>query len=100
MRDAELVQPPDEPAGAVEQVELIPLAAIDVERLKPARFDRNDRVVPHPIRPALLDDLAGVERHGQPNAEELRQIRGTWHHTPTNWDYRSAWICRSCGAAL
>ena len=51
-------------------------------------------------RVPLFDNLAGVERHGQPNAEELRGIRGTWPHTPSNWDYRSAWICRSCGAAL
>ena len=30
MGDAELVQPPYEPAGAIERVELIPLAAVDV----------------------------------------------------------------------
>jgi hypothetical protein len=38
MRDAELVQPPHEPAGPVEQVELILLAAVDVERLQPAEI--------------------------------------------------------------
>src|SRR6266550_3761503 len=36
MRNAELVQPPHEPAGTVEQIELILLAAVDVERLQPA----------------------------------------------------------------
>src|SRR5229473_6877821 len=60
MRDAELVQPPHEPAGTVEQIELILLAAVDVERLQPAEivrlgFDRDDRVVAPPIRPAFLD---------------------------------------------
>jgi hypothetical protein len=34
MGNAELVQPPHEPAGAVEQVELILLATVDVERLQ------------------------------------------------------------------
>jgi hypothetical protein len=34
MRDAEFLEPPDEPARAVEQVALILLAAIDLERLK------------------------------------------------------------------
>src|ERR1700736_5370627 len=57
MRNAELVQPPHKPAGAVEQIELILLAAVDVERLQPAEIvrlgvDRNDRVLPRPIRPA------------------------------------------------
>jgi len=33
MRNAELVQPPHKPAGAVEQIELIIPAAVDVERL-------------------------------------------------------------------
>jgi hypothetical protein len=49
MRDAELVQPPHEPASAVEQVELVLLPAVDVGRLQPAqivslRLDRDDRV--------------------------------------------------------
>jgi hypothetical protein len=69
MRNAKLVQPPHEPAGAVEQVELILLAAVHVERLQPAEivrlgFDRNDGILPQPIRPAFLDDLAGVARDG------------------------------------
>jgi hypothetical protein len=33
MRNAKLVQPSHEPAGPIEQVELILLAAINVERL-------------------------------------------------------------------
>jgi hypothetical protein len=33
MRDAEFVQPPHEPTGTIEKVELILLAAVDVERL-------------------------------------------------------------------
>src|SRR6266481_4121707 len=79
MRDDKLVQPPHEPAGTVEQIELILLAAVDVERLQPAkiirlRFDRDYRVLPQPICPAYLDDLAGVERDGQPDPEELRGI--------------------------
>src|SRR6266436_1429999 len=79
MRNPELVQPPHESAGTVEQIELILLAAVDVERLQPAEivrpgFDRNDRVLPQPIRPAFLDNLAGVERDGQPHPEELRGI--------------------------
>src|ERR1700731_1674957 len=40
MRDAKLVQPPHEPAGSVEQVELILLAAVDVERLQPVEIVR------------------------------------------------------------
>jgi hypothetical protein len=79
MLDSEFVQPSHEPAGAIKRIELIVLAAVDVERLQPAKiirlgFDRNDRVLPQPIRPAFLDDLAGVERHRQPNAEELRRV--------------------------
>jgi hypothetical protein len=77
MRNAKLVQPPHEPAGPVEQIELILLAAVDVERLQPAEiirlgFDRNDGILPQPIRPAFLDDLAGVESDRQPDPEELR----------------------------
>jgi hypothetical protein len=48
---------------AMEQIELILLAAIDVVRLQRPKivrlgFDRHDRVVPQPIRPAFLDNLA------------------------------------------
>jgi exodeoxyribonuclease V alpha subunit len=48
MRDAKLIQPPYKPAGTVKRVELIPLAAVDVERLQPPQvvglgFDRDDR---------------------------------------------------------
>src|SRR5271165_1574519 len=51
MRNAKLAQPPHEPAGTVDQIELILLAAVDVERLQPAEivrlgFDRNGGVVP------------------------------------------------------
>src|SRR5690242_13374962 len=79
MRDAELLQSPNEPAGTVKQVELIVLAAVDVERLQPAEvvalsFDCDDRVLPHPICPAFLDDLAGVGRDRQPDPEELGGI--------------------------
>jgi hypothetical protein len=79
MRDAKLIQPPHEPAGTVEQVELILLAAVDVERLQPAEivrlgFDRDDRVLPQPIRPALLDYFASIERDRQPDPKELRGI--------------------------
>jgi hypothetical protein len=63
MPNAELVQPSHEPAGAIEQIELILLAAVDVERLQPTEivrlgFNRDDRVLPQPIRPAFLDNLA------------------------------------------
>jgi len=34
MRNAKLVQPPYEPTGTVEQVELIPLAAVDIKSYK------------------------------------------------------------------
>ena len=37
-------------------------------------FDRDHRILPHPICPAVFDDLAGVEGHGQPDAEGLRGI--------------------------
>src|ERR1700751_782420 len=79
MRYAESVQAPHKPASAVEQIELILLAAVDVERLEPAqivrlRLNRNDGVVPQPVRPAFLDDLAGVERDRQADPEELRGI--------------------------
>src|SRR5271165_1580427 len=48
--NAELTQPSYEPAGTVEQIELIFLSAVDVERLQPAEivrlgFDRNDRIL-------------------------------------------------------
>ena len=38
--------------------------------------DRHHRVLPHPIRPASLDDLEGIERE-VPNAEEFALIRDT-----------------------
>ena len=80
MRDTKLVQPPHEPASTVQQIELILLAAVDVERLQPAEviglsFDHDDRVLPQPIRPAFLDDLASVERDRQPDPKELRRVR-------------------------
>src|SRR5690242_6428635 len=67
MRNAKLVEPPDEPTGTVQQIELILLTAVDVKRLQPTEvarlgFDRNYRVLPQPIRPAFLDNLASVER--------------------------------------
>jgi hypothetical protein len=79
MGNAKLVQPSHEPAGTVKQIELVLLAAINVERLLPAEifrlpFDRNDRVLSHPIRPALFDDLACVKGHRQSNTEKLRRI--------------------------
>src|SRR5215467_16076795 len=79
MRNSELGQPPHKPAGAIEQVELVVRAAVDIERLQPAqivglRFDRDGRILPQPIRPALLDDLAGIERDRQPDPEELGRI--------------------------
>jgi hypothetical protein len=51
MRDPEFVQPSYEPAGAVEQIELILFAAVDVERFEPAEivrlaFDRDDGILP------------------------------------------------------
>src|SRR6266436_7504116 len=53
--NTKLVQPPHEPARAVEQIELILLAAVNVERLQPAEvvrvgFDRHCRVLAQPIR--------------------------------------------------
>src|SRR5262249_30389360 len=48
MRDAELVQPPHEPASAVQQVELVLLPAIDVERLQPGMGALNES--PRPSR--------------------------------------------------
>jgi hypothetical protein len=69
MRNAKLVQPPYEPADAVEQIELILLAAVDVERLQSAEivrlsFDRNYRVPP-PNHPASRIS-ATCRRHGLP----------------------------------
>jgi hypothetical protein len=79
MGNAKLVQPPHEPAGSVEQVELILLAAVNVQRLQPTEIarlgvDRDDRVLPQPIRPAFLDNLAGAERDRQADPQELRGI--------------------------
>src|SRR5215204_2214808 len=76
MGNAKLVKPSHEAAGPVEQIELVVVPAIDVERLEPAQivglgFDRDGRVLAQPIGPAFLDDLAGVERDRQPDAEEL-----------------------------
>jgi hypothetical protein len=84
-RQTRLSTPSRSPAqvSSVTFYSLGPRASVDGEDL-PLPFDRNDRVLSHPIRPTLFDDLAGVERHGQPNAEELRRIRGTWRHTPSN----------------
>src|SRR5438552_17231273 len=70
MRNPMLVQSPHEPAGTIKQIELIILPAIDVRE----SLDRNPRIVPQPVRPALLDDLAGVERYWQPDPEKLRWI--------------------------
>jgi hypothetical protein len=58
MRNPEFVQPSHEPAGAIEQIELILLAAVDVERLQPAEivrvgFDRNDGILPQPNSPSV-----------------------------------------------
>src|ERR1700726_4909039 len=39
-RNAKLVQPPHEPTGAVKQVELILLTAVDVKCLQPAEIVR------------------------------------------------------------
>jgi hypothetical protein len=69
MRNVKLVHPPREPAGTIEQVKLILLAAVDSEALQPAEivrlgFERNYRILRKPIRPAFLDDLAGVESDG------------------------------------
>src|SRR5713101_504761 len=53
MRNAKLVQPPNEPTDTVQQIELILLAAVDVKCLQPAEIarlgsDRNHRVLPEP----------------------------------------------------
>ena len=80
MRDVEFLQSPHEPARAIQEVELIPLAAVDVERLQATQivrlcFESDHGVVPQPIRPAFLDDLAGVECDRQPDPKKLRRIR-------------------------
>src|SRR5260221_1196768 len=79
MRNPELVQPSYEPACTVEQVELVLFAAIDVEGFQSAEivrlaFDRDDGILPRPVRPAFLDKLTGVDCDRQPYAEELRRI--------------------------
>src|SRR5438132_6430085 len=79
MRNAKLVQPSHEPTRTVEQIELILLAAVDVERLQPAEivglgFDRDYRVLAQPISPAFLDNLADVERDRQSDPKELSGI--------------------------
>src|SRR5438067_6252312 len=79
VRDAQFVQPSCKSTRAVEEIELILLSAIDIERFQPAqivrlRVDRDYGILPQPIRPALLNDLASVERDRQPDAEELRRI--------------------------
>ena len=71
MGNPELVQPPHETSGPVEQIELILLAAVEVQRLQSTEIvrvsaDCNDGILPQPVRPALLDDLASVERDRQP----------------------------------
>src|SRR5580704_14335405 len=88
MRNAKPVQPPHEPAGTVEQIELILLAAVDVERLQPAEivrlgFDRDDRVLPQPIRPTFLDNLASVECDQQPDSKGIAWDRDrSWPTSP------------------
>ena len=59
MPDPKLIQPSYEPPRAVEQVELVLFAAIDVKGFQPAKiirlaFDRGDGILPRPVRPALL----------------------------------------------
>jgi hypothetical protein len=51
----------------------------DPKLIQPAKivrlaFDRGDGILPRPVRLALLDQLAGVDRNRQPYAEELRRI--------------------------
>jgi hypothetical protein len=77
MRNAELVQPPHEPAGTVEQIELILLAAIDVERLQPAEiirldFDRNYRVRRQIARPLVSALPAAATAFGARHCERRR----------------------------
>src|SRR5215472_56895 len=79
MRDPKLFKSPYKPASTIEQVELIFLAAVDVERFQAAeifrlRFDGDYRVLPQPICPARLDNLAGIECDRQPDTEKLRGI--------------------------
>jgi hypothetical protein len=71
MGNAKLVQPPDEPAGTVEQIELILLTAVDIERFSRRRLflDSIATAVAAPIFRPFIDHLAGV------NVTKL--IRGT-----------------------
>src|SRR4051812_38589187 len=76
MRNSKIVQPAHQPAGPIKQIELVPLAAVDIERFQPAQtgqlsFACLGGVLAQPVRPALLDDFARVERYRQPYAEKL-----------------------------
>ena len=60
MRYAQFVQPPYKSTRAVEEIELIFLTAIDIERFQPAeivrlRVNRDYGILPQPIRPTLLN---------------------------------------------
>jgi hypothetical protein len=80
MRNTKLVEPAHEPAGAVEQIELILLAAVDVERFQHAEivrlsFDRNDRVLPTDWQTASAHhDRERINRARQ-DAEDLFKPR-------------------------
>jgi hypothetical protein len=75
------IQPSYDQAGAVEQVELV-FSPQSIQRAFGRRrlsawlsiFHRGDGILPRPVRPALLDQLAGVDRNRQPYAEGLRRI--------------------------
>src|SRR5215472_15543830 len=80
MRDRKVLQSPYESTRTVQQVELILVAAVDVKRLQAPEIVRvhlegNHRIMPQPVRPALLDQFAGVERDRQPHPKVLRRIR-------------------------
>ena len=79
MFDVQLPQPANEAASAIQKVELIFLATVDVESLQTTeivrlRLESNHWVMPQPILPAVPNQLAGVKRDWQPDPKELRRI--------------------------
>ena len=87
MRDAKLVQPPNEPSGTLQQIELIVLAAVDVERLQPPQvvglsFDRDDRVlcIQFAQRSSMISAglrVVGISIGARPNSVARRSL--AWH---------------------
>jgi len=79
MWDAKLIEAPRKPPRTIQQVELVPRPAVDIESFQLSEivaqgFHGDDRVVAHPICPPLLDHFAGVCCDRKPHAQKFSRI--------------------------